>query len=436
MFWELLIQGVISRKNLLMSREQNKKYQQQEFLKLVNYCYHHSPYYRKIIQKFRIDIKNCKVENFPQLSKADLLTHFNEIITDKNVTREKIARFLEKSKDPTELLDNKYIVIHTSGSSGTVSYYIFSQPDFIKGINVATRGTGVRLRQKLAFVAATHGHFAGVTMSIFAKNFPLLYKDVLLLDINSPFDEIIKKLNFYKPTILSGYGFALRQLAQAQKSGRLKISPKLLQSGGEPLREDDKEYIKNIFNKPIINIYASSEHLYMGIGKDEYEGMYLMEDKLIFELHENYSLVTNLYNYTLPLIRYRMNDYLVPIKDSTHNMPFTKIKNIVGRNETVPFFINDEGMEDFISPHILGEFYVKDLSQFQIQITGKKSFIFKAHLEDKLSLMQKKKVVSKIHIELGKILNEKKMSKVSFKIKLVDQFVVNPKTGKFSLILK
>ena len=98
-----------------------------------------------------------------------------------------------------------------------------------------------------------------------------------------------------------------------------------------------------------------------------------MEDNMIFEFNSSGTAITNLYNYTMPLIRYQMSDQLVPISDITKTLPFTKVQEVVGRNENVPLFINDNGVEDFISPIILVELYVKHLKQFQFHLIDKKS---------------------------------------------------------------
>ena len=434
--FNLLKQSYVNKKVFRYSQEQIKALQQKKFLQLVSFVNQKSPYYQKIIKKYNIAIENCTPEDFPILTKTDLLEHFDEIVTDKRITKAKIAKFLEKSKDPTELFLNQYIVIHTSGSSGTVSYYIYNQKEFIQGIASTTRADGIKLFQKLAFIGATKGHFAGVTMVSIAKKLPFLYTDVQTFDINGSFTAIIDKLNQMQPAIISGYAFALRKLAEAQNEKRLTIKPHLIQSGGEPLNNQDKAYIQKIFNAPIINIYAASEHLIMGIGRDSFGGMYLMEDSFIFEIQPTYTNVTNLYNYTLPLIRYQMSDHLQSIDDKTKLMPFTKIANIVGRKESVPIFITDNGEEDFISPHVLGEFYVKNLNKFQIHLVDKKAFIFKVCLDEHITKEERIITLKKIEEGLRTILKEKQMTKVKFDIEVVADFWVDPKTGKFRLITK
>ena len=113
----------------------------------------------------------------------------------------------------------------------------------------------------------------------------------------------------------------------------LNVKPSIVESCGEPLSPTDKEFIENTFECKLLNVYASTEFLYMGISKPEYGDMYLLEDDLIFELHSDHTCVTNLFNFTMPLIRYRMEDILIPVPENDRILPFTKVQEVIGRRE-------------------------------------------------------------------------------------------------------
>ena len=61
------------------------------------------------------------------------MTNFDEIVTRREITKRSIAEFLSRSHDPTELFLGKYRVIHTSGSSGEVGYFVYSPEDWARG---------------------------------------------------------------------------------------------------------------------------------------------------------------------------------------------------------------------------------------------------------------------------------------------------------------
>ena len=95
----------------------------------------------------------------------------------------------------------------------------------------------------------------------------------------------------------------------------------------------------------------------------------------IFELYPDHSVVTNLFNFTLPLIRYRMADILRPVESGAH-APYLVIESLVGRNELQPKFKTRDGGEDFISPHTINEIFVAGVTRFQMQLLGADAFRF------------------------------------------------------------
>ncbi len=433
---EMLKQVIRQKRNLHASKDEIKQLQRRKFLQLVQFAALHSPYYSRIIREHNIDIANCKPEDFPVLTKPELIKHFDDIVTDKKITKAGIDDFLSESNNPADLFLGRYIVIHTSGSSGVIGYYVYSVPEFLTGLAPTTRANGVRLGQKVAYIAATNGHFAGATMASVGKKLRPIYRDVRLFDINAPFGQTVTAINQFQPTMIGGYAFALRKLAEAQTTGELHIKPDLVQSGGEPLSSANRTYIQHAFAAPVVNVYASSEHIIMGLGRDSFGGMYLMEDNIIFELGPTGTRLTNLYNYTLPLIRYQMSDQLQHIDDPAPRMPFTKVREIVGRQELVPVFMNDRGKEDFISPLVLAEFFAKGLAQLQVLLTGPKSFVFKACLTVGLSPAERQESINNIELRLRNLLAEKAMTTVTFHIEVVDRLWADEKTGKFALIVR
>jgi phenylacetate-coenzyme A ligase PaaK-like adenylate-forming protein len=422
---------------LRLSHAQVVERQRQRFRRLIDFIAKRSPYYQEIIETHKIDIQQCQLTDFPILQKSDVLENFDRIVTNPEITKEKVIDFLSNSEDPNDLFLNKYFVTHTSGTSGEVGYYLYSEAEMAKGLAylINQNQSGFSLLQKIAYVAAAKGHFAGVTIASAPRKLYPLYQTVKTLDINSPFEEILSCLNQLQPDALSGYAFIIRKLAEAQARGKLKINPKLIETGGEPLLDKDRQYIQSIFQVPILNTYASAEFLLLGLSKAEFEGMYLMENNHIFEIETDQMLVTNLYNYTLPLIRYQMDDRLEIIEDKTKLMPFTKVKNIVGRDEDMPYFLNEEGEEDYIHYAAIGELRAKWLKRFQIQVVNQEKFVFRAVLKDGLESDRRARAQEEIRHQLEYALATKKMSNVQFEVQEVDSIGVDPKTGKYRLVV-
>lgn len=425
-------------RNAKLSRDELEFRQIQKFRALVGHCYKKSEYYKGVIDDFGIDIKRCVPSDFPVLTKTELMKNFDRIATDHSIKKDTVERFLANSMDTEERYLGKYRVLHTSGSSGEMGYFIYSGSEWARGIAHALRFNPFRLKKrKVAFFGATGGHYAGASITLTSRH-PVLRHlyDVRLCNINGSVEAAVKTLNDYKPDIMIGYPSALSILADYQLRGRLKMFPEYVQCSGEPLTRNERSVIESAFGVPLINMYSCSEHLIMGFGMPKWGGLYLMEDDLIFELRPDSTLVTNLFNYTLPLIRYQMNDALEQVRDASGIFPFTKVKEVAARKEHVPFFINDLGEEDFISPTVICEIYVTNIRRFQLQVVDKESCFLRVCLEDGLDESAKEAALMNARKVMSDMFAEKQMTRVKTDVVVVNDIPVDAKTGKFVLVVK
>ena len=266
-------------------------------------------------------------------------------------------------------------------------------------------------------------------------SFPI-WDDVRTFDVGQPMSLIVDQLNIFQPQVLTGYATVLRALGEAQERGELIIRPTQLGNGGEPLTPDVKAYLERIFRVPVMNAYASSEHLYMGMTLPGVDGMHLMEDDLIFELGTDHTCVTNLFNDVMPLIRYRMDDVLVPDNSGHSHYPFTRIKEVVGRHESPLVFTNQHGRDEFIHPIVIVELVVNGLKAWQIVLESKTSFRFRARFDENLTVHERQAAHECLHQKLIAILEEKEMLNVRFEIEPVKSMELDPVSGKFRLVMR
>ena len=156
-----------------------------------------------------------------------------------------------------------------------------------------------------------------------------------------------------------------------------------------------------------------------------------MEDDLIFEIQADHTCVTNLFNNTMPFIRYRMDDVLVPGSPGNSPYPFIKIKEVVGRMEDALVFTNRHGVEDFIHPIVIVELIVEGLRAWQIVLETKRSFRFLAQFDSGLPQDESEAAGHRIRQQLPAILAGKEMEDVQFTIEPVKSLEVDPYSGKF-----
>ncbi len=414
-----------------------------KFRDFVRFVQQRSPYYAALIAEHGIDPATATPEQFPVLTKAQLMANFDAIVTDKHVSKAAIADFLTRSKDPAERFLDRYTVIHTSGSSGEVGYFVYAPADLARGLGFGRGGQrpqAARRRRnrgayRLAFFGATDGHYAGVTMiSQLRRGLTRLFMKTELFEVNSPLPEVIARLNAFQPDVLLGYTTALKILAEKQREGVLAIAPLFITASGEATTRGDKEILEQAFGCGVMNAYGCSEHLGMGAALPGSEEIVLYDDDLIFEFAGDHTLVTNLFNHTLPLIRYRMADTLKPVATDAHR-PYLVVENLIGRNELQPVFVNRDGVKDFISPHTINEVFVSGVTRFQMHLTGDASFRFLTCVDKTLSAEEKDAARAAVEKRLREILAAKRLDNVQFSVEEAEDLPVNPRTRKFQLIV-
>lgn len=405
---------------------------------MLKYAYNNSEFYRELYSKNGIQYENLNtiaIEDIPSITKKDMMDNLQSVLTVKDITAEEVMDFAHKCKDPKVLLKNKYQVIHSSGTTGSPGVFLYNEDEMSIAFSCSSRMHSINFfkKTKVAYYAGVDGRFGGVSLVRFGQtDFFKKFYDVCFLDMNEPLEKTIQTLNGFQPDILIAYGTGLSILATCQMEGQLNIHPSILENGGEGLTEKDCELLKKVYNVPIVNMYAASETYYLGIGKDEYDGIYLMDDFNYIEIMDGYILVTNLYNHTQPIIRYRINDNLTLKEDKKKILPFRLVDNLIGRSEELLWFNNEKGERDYIHPLVLTGISIEGLDKFHVVAYSEERF-------ELLAILQKdeeqERIFDQLKYDLDNILMQKKMKNVSYEIKRISYPIVDEKTRKYKMII-
>src|SRR6478735_1896788 len=323
-----------------------------------------SPWHAKRLAGVDVEtVRGADLAAIEPMTKTDVMEHWDEIVTDRRLTLELAEAHLERvaSQGPAYLL-GEYQVVTTGGSSGTRGVFAWDFEGWL-GFGLARerptfwlrQEAGDRRQRRRAFVAAAHSThptailprtFAGSPQLGVGRSFPATL----------PLAEIVDGLNHFQPTDLFAYPSMLRRLAGEARQGRLKISPRELNCGAEPLLWDARTEIETAFNRPVMNLYAAAE---VGVIARSYPGsagLHLNEDNAVYEPVDGDSrpvaagtaaaklLVTNVINHALPLIRYELADALTELTEPNPG-PWTgrRIADIAGRVEGT--FVYDDDVE-------------------------------------------------------------------------------------------
>jgi phenylacetate-CoA ligase len=416
--------------------------------KLLRHVLQYSRFYQWHYKKHGIgleNIDNIAVEDLPPISKKLMMDHYDDLVCDRFLKRKNLEEFLSRSQVPREKYRDRYTVIHTSGSCGTISLFVYGPEDWavIKALVVARvlkPPLHLFRRIKISFIGATDGHYAAISLS---SDVPPLLARFLPLPVNSPLETIDHKSEVFGPDVVSGYASGVHLLAQEQLKGNIAIRPERIICTSDPLTREMREEITQAFGREPVNLYAASESLCMAAQCEPLENLHLFTDWHIFEaVDDNFQpvaagvpgnlLLTNLYNYTQPLIRYQMHDEIVLNGTPCGcTLPFPTIRNLAGRQEEFLWYDTADGKRDYIHPIVLVELFVAGLVKFQVIQPRRDELLMKVIVAG-----DQEAVLAAIRQRMQEIFRGKNLeTTVKLNLEVVQDMPNDPVTGKFKLII-
>jgi phenylacetate-coenzyme A ligase PaaK-like adenylate-forming protein len=318
----------------------------------------------------------------PPMTKNDLMAHWDDIVTDRRLTREIVERHLAGLTSDSYLLDEVH-AIASGGSTGTRGVYVFGwEPWALAYAGLLRMSLWDRaVTPGAASAPNTHGlvaaHHASHMSSAIAETFSTPEVDVQRFPISMPIDEVVRGLNRFQPDSLIAYASALGMLAFESRAGRLRIAPRRVTSTSEPLLPEMRRSVEDAFGVPVGNLYATSEAGPVAVGCWRGAGMHLCDDLVIVEpvdhagrrvgagVRSDKIYLTAICNPTLPLIRFEMTDQ-VELLDaacpcgSAHRL----IADVEGRVDDV--FEYQDGV--LVHPHVFRSVLCRDRGIVEYQI--------------------------------------------------------------------
>ena len=330
------------------------------FNELVAYARANSPYYKKLYAGIQ------EVPTFgelPPTTKTELMDHWDEWVTDRDIMLADVRKFMSSRDNLGRKFRRKYQVYTTSGSTGNplVMLYDSTTSNVTNGISFCR--AYARQEDMKAFISgggrsmgvyADSGFYLG-NGAIHAKlrAFPWKKKQIGIVNALLPTEKIVHRLNDFQPVMLGGYPSNLELLIEEQKSGRLHISPAIIMTGGEYLSSKLRRQLSETFNCYVQTSYSCTEGGTMACECRE-NHLHINDDWIIIEAVDQNNnpvadgvladkiLLTNLSNYTQPLIRYEVTDRIILHKEGCacgNTSPWLEIE---GRTDDVVSFKQSE----------------------------------------------------------------------------------------------
>ncbi len=322
---------------------------------IVQHARRHSRFYRERLAGLPFAPAH---EALPPVRKAELMAAFDEWVTDPAVTLAAVRAFVADPARIGEPFLGRYAVFSTSGTTGVPGLFVQDAHSLaVYDALAATRlgalapagDAGQWLAgHRVALIAATEGHFAGVvSWERLRAIHPGFARRSCVIPVTWPIGRICGALARFRPTVVASYASVLRALAREREAGRLDLAPAVLWYGGEWLSPAARGEIQSAFGCRVAGDYGASE--FMNIAFEcELGELHVNADWVLLEpVDEKYRpvppgepsatvLLTNLANRVQPLIRYELGDSVaMPAHGCPCGRPFPLLRVDGRRDETL-----------------------------------------------------------------------------------------------------
>ena len=349
-----------------ITNKELKNYQNKQIKKIVRFAFtvplYHDKYKKSGI--YPNDINKIEdLKKIPTVSKNDFKDYYPDGIISSRVNKKNL------------------IQVSTSGTTGkTLSIYV-DMFDIVFGLfgyirSIKEHGINWR-KDKLTIIAdfAPHTVETGyinrglqprLRSNIFLKN-------IQWLNTNDKPEEIIKKIDNFKPDFIGGYVGMLGHLALLKDNGFGKnISPRVIAATGAPLTLPLKNLIKKSFNAEIFESYGSTESgpIAFTCKNGNFHVMsdfvyleFLKNEKYFNSIDAGNLVVTKLYGKGTPIIRYNaINDIVSPQFDVCNcGLSGSLLKKIYGRDDISVYTLDGR----ILLPSSFGDIFGKILYELK-----------------------------------------------------------------------
>lgn len=350
--------------------------QEKKLHAIIKYSYENIPIYHKKFKKTNITPEDIKTTDdlikIPVLTKEEIQKNFPQGIVSPHIDI------------------NKCWTPHTSGSTGVPLTIVYDEiaEDFEKATALRPNlSCGQRLFDKWVVISSP-SHLKEKKkwfqkFGLFTPNFISLFESA---------EKHISLIEAMKPDVLDGYSSSIYLMAKKIKeNGNNDLNPRIIYGTSEMLSKEMREYINSVFNLNMFDQFGCVEMGRTAWECPEFTGYHIDVEAVVMEFLKNEERVspgergeivyTNLYNYSMPLIRYKIGDIGIPTDEKCpcgRGLPLMKL--IEGRKDAFIQLSNGKIFSPIVwtiilRPHQLKQFKViqESINKIKIQIVPGKN---------------------------------------------------------------
>ena len=293
-----------------LSVDEIKKIQWNKLKNLLEYAYANVPFYHRVFKTLNLTPKDITTpDDFRKLP-----------VLDKEEIRNNISYIVSSNYKTRDLIPNS-----TGGSMG-VNLNFFNDRKHIGYVSAtglrSRHWAGLEIGDKTAVLWGSPFDISlrrDLRKRIYDKLFRTLFLSSYDLSEENMFDYA-KKLLQYQPKVIIAYPSPLYRFAKFLERNEIKgINPKSIISSAEVLYDYQKELIESVFQCRVFNRYGCREFGAIAQECSQHSGIHINAEHVYVEClkgdgeptapgESGELVITDLNNYGMPFIRYRIGD--------------------------------------------------------------------------------------------------------------------------------
>ena len=196
-----------------------------------------------------------------------------------------------------------------------------------------------------------------------------LLNSFLLSDRNA--QDYLARLNRRRPDVIVAYTNPLYAFARMLQDRGLKPhSPRAVIVGAEALHDFQRRLIEEVFQAPVFETYGSREFMLLGAECERHEGLHITAEHILLEVldeagrpappgAEGRIVVTDLFNYGMPFVRYDTGDRAVSgFGTCSCGRGLPLLRKVLGRQLDVLTTPDGRRVPGELFPHLLKDYPV------------------------------------------------------------------------------
>jgi phenylacetate-coenzyme A ligase PaaK-like adenylate-forming protein len=343
-----------------LSRDELRELQSHKLRRMLQHAYVHVPYYRARMDALGLKPFDLHVPEdlakFPLLSKDDMRRHlYFTLFADTHRKREMLP-------------------ITTSGSTGepftTYADRFQLEMRFATTLR-ALEWTGWRFGDRQ--VRLWHQTIGMSKSQIVRERIDALFMKRLFIpafEIGADnIDELLRSIADHRPSLLDGYAESLNLLARYLDRAEIELKVPAVVSSAQELSEQTRGAIKRALSTRVYDKYGAREFSGIAYECGHGSGHHVMAESYVVELlvdgrpaepgEIGEVVITDLNNFSVPLIRYRIGDLATAVDESEPcpcGRSFPRLGRIEGRTQAIVHCANGTWIPGSLFLHLFKDY--------------------------------------------------------------------------------